>query len=593
MKNRSELENKYIWDLSDYFATEKDWNKAFEELQTFLGSFKQFEGKLNNHEDILKCLQHQTIMQIKLEVLYVWAHLRTSEDATNSAHEERLNRVQSLATTLGVETSFVHVELSNNDTAFLNQLKNNALFSDYDVYLDDIIRHKPHILPLESEMILEHTGEFASGFSNVFNKFNDADIRFPKVKDSNGKRHVLSHSNYANLLESKDRELRKNAMIAMHKAYKNFNNTLSANYIANVKKNAVYAKIKHFESAIEQSVFGENASKKVYETLIASVKENLVVFHSYFELKRKTLGYEEYAVWDNFSKMSEKSGLKLEFHEAIELIKKACKPLGKEYVSLLDKAVTEKWIDYGINLGKDSGAFSTGAYSKKPVVLMSYEKNTQSVFTLAHELGHALHTYYSNQKQPYPKAGYEIFVAEVASNVNEMLLLFYLLNQATDKDEKLFLLDQFMSNFRGSVLRQTMFAEFEEFAHAQYEANLPISSDVLNKKYWELNQTYFGKNVVLFDELQYEWSRIPHFYNAFYVYKYATGLICAIALTKQLIEGKSESQKAYQQFLSAGCSLPPIELLKQAGANLESKKTFDQAFGFAKDMLKQWQELLK
>lgn len=592
MKKREELSQNLQWDLSDYFANEAEWEAEFKSVKKYLGAFKKFEQQLNNKATILKCLMLQTEMHIRLEVLAVWANLKSSEDAANSKYEEKLNSLQSFFTAIGVETAFIDVELSANSEAFLNELVLDAELKDYSVYLSEILRHKPHILTKAEEEILTQTGEFAGGFSNVFNKFNDADIKFAKVKDSKGKSHSLSHSNYASLLESSDRVLRKNTMIGMHAVYKEFNNTLAANYIAQVKKDCTYAKLKKFSSALEKSVFIEHASMAVYHTLIGSVKKNLKVFHKYFALKQKTLGLESYGVWDNFASLSQKTSLKLNYKQAIELIKQACAPLGKEYVELLQKAYANRWIDYGINQGKDSGAFSTGAYGKKPVVLISYQKDTHSVFTLAHELGHALHTYYSNTNQPYNKAGYEIFVAEVASNVNEMLLLKHLMQQATSKEDKLFLIDQFMSNFRGSVLRQTMFAEFEAFAHQQHESMQPISADVLNKKYAELNAQYYGKDVMLVDELTYEWSRIPHFYNAFYVYKYATGLISAIAIAKQLLSGNKSAQQAYLNFLSGGCSLPPVELLKQAGVNLENEQAFDDAFMFAQDMLKEWEQLL-
>ncbi|MFA6859892.1 MAG: oligoendopeptidase F [Clostridia bacterium] len=591
MKKRKELEEEYKWDLSNYFPSSKEWEEEFEEIKKMSGSFKRFEGKLNERNSILECLKQESDLSKRMDILLVWAELKGREDATSSENEERINKVSSLATMLSVETSFIEVEISDNDENFLISLSKDIDFSDFNIMLTEIIRFKPHILTKEEEIIVSQTKEFASEFSNVFSKFNDADLKFDKVKDGYGKEYELDHSNYMDFCESEDRILRKNAFVSMNNAYKKYNNTLSANYIASIKKNSCYAKLSKFSSAIEKSIFIEHASLKVYDTLIESVNKNLGVFHKYFDLKRKALGYKNYAIWDNFASLSSSCNLQLEFSEAIELIKKACSPLGNEYIDLIDKAVKEKWFDYGINEGKDSGAFSWGAYGKHPVILLSYQKNTNSVYTLAHEIGHSIHSYLSNHNLPYEKAGYEIFVAEVASNVNEMLLTKYLLSIAKEDKEKIFLYDKFLSEFRGSVFRQTMFAEFEQFAHNQYENNLPISSAVLNEKYMELNKQYFGKKVELLDEIAYEWSRIPHFYNAFYVYKYSTGLICAIALSKGLLEGGEKEKTAYIKFLSSGRTKPPVELLKEAGANLEENKTFDDAFAFAKDIIENWEKL--
>jgi len=336
MKTREQLSPTVQWDLSDYFASEVEWEAEFENVKKYLGAFKRFEQQLNAKDAILQCLILQTELHVRLEVLAVWANLKSSEDAANSKHEERLNSLQSFFTAIGVETTFIDVELAANSAAFLKQLADDIDFADYTVYLNEMIRNKPHILSKLEEEILTQTGEFAGGFSNVFNKFNDADIKFAKVKDSKGKSHALSHSNYATLLESGDRVLRKNTMIGMHSAYKSFNNTLAANYIAQVKKDCTFAKLKKFSSALEKSVFREHASMKVYHTLIASVKKNLKVFHKYFALKQKTLGLPSYGVWDNFAPLSSNSNLKLSYKDAISLIKLACAPLGNEYVALLE-----------------------------------------------------------------------------------------------------------------------------------------------------------------------------------------------------------------------------------------------------------------
>ena len=585
MKSRNEIDEKYKWDLSKYFKDEGTFESLFQKMQKEIEKISAFEGKLNTKESIFSCLELSQEISKNLELLYVYASLRVKEEQSNSKSHERVNKVSSLLTKWSALSSFVDVEISDLNTDFLISLSNEK----HKNYFKDIIRFKPHTLSKKEEKLLSLMGDFTGGFSDNLDMFSDADLTFGDVENENGEKFPLNHANYSLYLESRDRTLRKNALINMNRAFMNFNNFLSNNYISNIKKNNFACKIRNFNSCLEASIFGEDASEKVYQTLIEEVSKNIPLMEKYYDLKKKTLGYENLELSDLYAPM-DKPENKISYDNAIELVKEATSVMGKDYTDLLQRAKDERWIDVMPNKDKDSGAFSWGAYMANPVVLLNYVENTNSVFTLAHELGHCMHTYYSNTSQPYEDAGYTIFVAEVASTVNESLLLQYLLKNAKTKQEKIYYLDYFLSSVRATIFRQTMFSEFEDFAHKQYENELPLSKEVLNDFYTELNKKYYP-NVILPKEITYEWTRIPHFFSSFYVYKYATGLISALAISQNLLTKGEEYAKKYKKFLSSGSTLPPVELLKIAEVDLENKNAFDCAFKFVENMIDEWKNL--
>ena len=585
MKKRSEIEEKYKWDLSGYFADDGQFKKELDYLKTQVHFLDDFKGKLNNEKSILRCLELNEEISKKLEILYVYAVLKTREDASNSFYQERLTQVSTLATQFASQTAFVDVEIKKNENKLLEKLQKD---SQYKNYFKNLIRNKKHILSEKEEKILTMCSDFANGFSANFDLFNDADLKFPSVRDSKNKKYVLNHSNFMELLQSKDRILRKNAFKTLNGEYGKYNNFLSSNYISNIKADVFYCRASKYKSCLDKSIYLEEADKKVYIKLIDSVNKNLDIIYNYYEVKRKSLSLKNFAIYDQF--VPEKDIKKTyTFEQAINIIKKATAPLGEDYVKLIDKAVDERWIDVFPNENKDSGAFSWGAYKKNPVLLINFVGNTQSLFTLAHELGHSMHSYFSNSTQNYDQAGYKIFVAEVASIVNEMLLLKYLQKSTNNISEKIYYIDHFLSEFKSTVFRQTMFSEFEQFAHEIYEKNEPISSEILNDYYLNLNKKYFGKKVKLIPETKYEWSRIPHFYNAFYVYKYALGMISAVYIVNNVIP---ESYEKYINFLKSGSKKPPIQLLLDAGVNLYDDKTFNLAFNTARNYINEWTKLL-
>ena len=591
MKKREEIDEKYKWDISGYAKSLDACEEELKKASSRFFEISKFENQLNNEENIYACLMLSSNISEQLEKLYVYSALKVRENAKDSKAVELNEKVGSACVDYSTISSFIDVEIGEHNEEFLTDLMNNKNYPQFRTYFKSILRHKKYLLSKKEEKLLSQIGEFTGGFSDIFDMFDNADVKFEDAKDSKGEKHTLTHATYSLLVESQDRELRKNAFKNINKAYGEYNNTIATTYINDVKLSCFSAKVRNFPSALSASIYSEEASEEVYKTLVEGVNSNLSVFHKYFELKRKQLGLTTFAVYDLYAKATQKFDIKLGYEEAIELIKVACAPLGDEYIKLIDRAKAERWIDVYENEGKDSGAFSWGAYGVHPVVLTNYVNNCNSVFTLAHELGHCMHTYYSNKNQPFEDAGYTIFVAEVASNVNEMLLLLHLLKNAKTKEEKIYFYDYLLSMFRGSVFRQTMFAEFEAFAHKTYEETSALSKDILNDFYYNLNKRYFGEKVELVDEIKFEWSRIPHFYNQFYVYKYATGLISAMMIAKKIFYGEENATQNYIKFLSSGSSLPPIELLKIAGVNLEEKSTFDEAFAFINSILDDWQKL--
>ncbi len=585
MKKRNEIEEKYKWDLKEYYNSDDDFKVEFEYLKSQIHSLDKFRGKLRDEKTILECLTLDEQLNKRFEVLYVYASLRTREDATNSFYQERLTQVEAVLNEFSALTSFINVEIKKLPNKVLRNLQKTSQFSNY---FKSILRNKRHILSEKEEKILAMSGDMAGGFSNNFDMFNDADLKFPSVKDSAGKKHELNHAVYMELLQSKDRVLRKNTLKYFNAKYGEFNNFLASNYISNIKKNVFYTRVAKYKNCLDKSIYLEEASRQVYDTLIKSVNENLSVFYNFFEIKRRSQGLDKFYIYDQYAK-EKNVDRKYTFEDAVSIIKKATAVLGKEYVALIDRAVKEHWIDVYPNKNKDSGAFSWGAYGKHPVVLTNFIGDTSSIFTLAHELGHCMHSFYSDSNQNYDQAQYKIFVAEVASIVNEILLLRYLQESTTNSDEKIYYYDYFLREFKGSIFRQTMFSEFEQFAHETFEKGQPISAKVLNDYYYELNKKYFGKDVKLIPEIQFEWSRIPHFYRAFYVYKYAIGMISALYISDNIIPLTPER---YLNFLKAGSTKSPIELLLEAGVNLKNKDTFKRAFDSVGETLTKWENLL-
>ena len=591
MKNRSEIDERYKWDLSPLCKNNQDFYEKLDKIKQYLPKFKEFEGKLNNKSDIYNYLMLEKEFEENIGPIYLYSHLKSCEILSDNDAQEMSEKISNILNDFSVETSFVASEFKKLPDDFLSDLIHDKKFSDYDRYFENIMKSKKHMLSKKEEKLLSGM-DFLSGFSSVMEMLSDVDMKFGNIHDSQGKSYELNQSNYSKFMRSPDRKLRKQAVAKINGTFGKYINTFATNYISEVKANCYFAKIRKFKSALDSALFDEEIDAAIYNNLIKYVSKNLPVLFEYFEVKRKLLGLDEMHIYDCTADVGKGGEKEYTFDSAIDLIKKAVAPLGEEYVGLVEQARKQRWIDVFPNKDKSSGAFSSGVYNSYPYVLTNFEGTLDSVFTLAHELGHSMHTYFSNKTQPMSKSEYTIFLAEIASTTNEMLLLGYLLKHSQDKDEKIYLYNKLFDSVKSTIFRQTMFSEFEEKVHKLHQEGQPLTKDRLCGIYYVLNKKYFG-TVNLIPEIKYEWARIPHFFRAFYVYKYATGEICAIHFANSLLsEGKPAAEK-YLGFLSAGSSQPPNEILKTAGCDLANSATFDSCFDYLKSMLDEWKKLIE
>jgi oligoendopeptidase F len=443
------------------------------------------------------------------------------------------------------------------------------------------------------EGLLADAGEIAEAPDNIFSMFNNADIKFPEIADESGEMVRITHGRYGQLLESADRRVRREAFEGVYATYKSYRNTLAAAFSSNVKQEAFFAKARKYNSTLEKALNAGNIPVEVYTNLVAAVHENMGLMHRYVSLRKKLLGVDELHMYDLYTPLIADVKMEIPFEEARKVVTKGLEPLGEEYAKILTEGFNHRWIDIYENENKRSGAYSWGAYGTHPFVLLNYNDTLNNVFTLAHEMGHAIHSYHSDREQPYVYAGYKIFVAEVASTCNEALLIDYMLKNTEDKKEKAYLINHFLEKFKGTLFRQTMFAEFEMITHKMVEEGESLTAEALCKVYHDLNVEYFGEDIVIDPEIDMEWSRIPHFYNAFYVYQYATGYSAAIALSRRILSKGPEAITDYIRFLSSGGSNHPIELLKAAGVDMSTKEPVNQALKMFEELLNQMDELMK
>ncbi|MDR3264359.1 MAG: oligoendopeptidase F [Clostridiales bacterium] len=573
---RSEIDGKYKWKTTDIFESDAAFYARLDELSKKTEILGAYKGKLNDKGLLLEVLRKEEGISKDLNLLGLYAHMKKDEDTKEVKYSAMYDKVVALSVKISSDGSYITPEISAFDGEYLQSLITDKDFADFDYMLSEILRNKAHILSDKEEKLMAEMHNFSSKFKETFTMFDNADILFDKIKTRDGETIELTHGLYGVLLQSHDRRLRKKAYEAMFSAYKRYINTIAANYSGNVMKNVFSAKVRNYDGALDRALSGENVDSIVYENLLEAVDLNVGCLHRYVSLRRKVLGYKTLHFYDMYVPIVADADIKLEYVDAFELVKRALAPMGDEYVKLLEQAYKGGWIDVCENANKRSGAYSTDAYGVHPYVLLNYQQTTHDVFTIAHELGHALHSYYSNKNQPYSKAGYEIFVAEVASTVNEVLLLEYLLKKAKG-DERKYLLSYYLDMFRTTLFRQSMFAEFERFAHEMGEKDTPINADSLSEGYKALNRKYYGDDIVYDEFIECEWARIPHFYNAFYVYKYATGIISAVSIADALLNDNQRAVKEYKKFLSAGGSASPVDILKLAGADLRSKEPFEKA----------------
>ena len=582
------MNDKYKWATEDLYKDLNAWENDFKKIEN--PDFSEFRGKLGSAESFLACMKKQEESDMILERLSVYAYMKHDENTKDSVFDALLNRVTSVAVKCAAETAFIVPELTALDDKVIKGYINNPALKSYDYGLKCILKNKAHVLSENEERLLSLSHEALSSFKDVFTKIDNADLPMGSFTHG-GKKYPLTHGLYGVYMQNSDRTLRKKAFKTYYKAYVSLINTIAATYYGSVKSDVFYAKAKKYPSALAAALSGEDVDVAVYKNLISSVDKALPLLHEYMAEKKKALNLDKMYMYDAYVPTVENADIKLEYDDAYKLVVKGLSVLGEEYAGLLNKAHDERWLDVYEADGKRSGAYSISAYGVHPFVLLNYQKTTHDVFTIAHEMGHSIHSYFSSKTQPYAKADYKIFVAEVASTVNEVLLCRYLLKSEKDVKLKKYLLSYLMEMIRTTLFRQTQFAEFEEKVHALVEKGEPLNKDNMSKIYLALNKKYYGKAVTHGGEIKYEWARIPHFYRAFYVYKYATGIISALAIADRILTDGEPAINDYFKFLSSGGADGPVELLKIAGVDLTTEKPFTGAFKVFKDALEEFKSL--
>ncbi len=579
------------WDLTAIFPSLDAWNATYAKLETML-DFAGYEGKLSDRDTLFECLEKINEVSLDMNKLAVYAFMRRDEDTRDAEASALMARMDNLEIRFAGAVAFVTPELTALPTETLEAFAADPKFADYDYTIRSLIKRKPHVLSKEIEALLAKESKIFSGYQQVFTMLNNADFPAPTI-NVKGEKTKVTHGVYGLLLNSDDRRVRKAAFQAYYKAFIGLIHTITATYVGNVDKDVFRAQIRGYESSLDMALANEDVDKIVYENLLESVGEGLPLLHRYYKDRKKIMGLRELHMYDIYPALVENAEIKVDYEDAYKIVMEGLKPLGDKYQQLLREAHDNGWIDVEETEGKRSGAYSISVHgTPHPYVLLNYQKTTNNVFTIAHELGHAMHSYHSEQTQPQEKSSYRIFVAEVASTVNEILLLKHLLKTTEDKNLKKYLLSFYIDTLKGTLFRQTQFAEFEYISHDMAEKGQPLTTDALNKVYYELNQKYYGPHVVSDPEIAYEWARIPHLYRCFYVYKYATGIISAVSIAERIEKEGAPAVEDYFKFLSAGGSTDPVSILKLAGVDLTKKDAFRAAMASFEAALTEFEALM-
>ncbi|MDQ0493697.1 oligoendopeptidase F [Paenibacillus brasilensis] len=588
---RADAPVENTWKLEDLFPDRKAWDQEYEEVKQLAKKAAQFQGKLNSAEEIGKCFKLEDELSLKTERVYVYAHLHHDEDTAEPTYQGLSQKAKKLGVEVGESLSFVTPEILALPDQQLDAFIKDPKLADYKFTLQEMKREKAHVLGKAEEALLAQVGNLAQAPQTIFGMLNNADLKFPKIKDENGKEVELTHGSYIQFLESPHREVRERAFKAVYDTYARNKNTIASTLNANVNKNIFYSRVRKYPSVLEMSLYGDNIPKEVYTNLINTIHESLPLLHRYIKLRKKLLGVDELHMYDLFAPLVDEYKMDITYEDAKKQTKKGLKPLGEDYLASLQKGYDERWIDVYENENKRTGAYSWGAYGTHPYVLLNHKDNLNSMFTLAHEMGHALHSYYSDNALKYRDAQYTIFLAEVASTTNEALLMDYLLKKSTDPKEKMYLLTYYADQFRTTVFRQTMFAEFEKIVHERAEQGESLTPQLLSEIYYDLNVKYHGPGMKVDKDIEMEWARIPHFYNSFYVYKYATGFSAATSFSKQILEEGQPAVDRYLGFLKSGGSDYSINILKKAGVDMSSPQPIREAMSVFEEVITEMEKL--
>ena len=569
VKKREEINLEDKWKLEKIYAHEDAWEKDFNILKKESPKLREFAGKLNDKEEILKYLELNEKVSRLGETLYVYAHMKSDEDTSNQKYQSYMNKIDAFMAEFASYGAFFVPEILALPDGFIKDLiKNDERFKLYEFMLMDILKEKPHILTKEMEELLALASDCLDAPSSIHNMLTNADMTFGNIKDEDGDEVELTEGNYSSFIKSKDRSVREAAFKRLFGEYKKFDNTLATTLTSSVKSFNFSARVRKYSSPIEASLSPNDIPVSVYKNAIKTINDNLSSLHRYVKIKKKLLGLEEMHMYDLYVPIIEVEKEKISFDEGVKLANEGLKPLGEEYLNLFNEGINSGWIDKYENKGKRGGAYSWGGYDTMPYVLLNYHNELNDVSTLVHEMGHSLHSYYSRKTQPYYYAGYTLFCAEVASTTNEALLIHYLIEKEQDKKKKLYLINQELEQIRTTVFRQLMFAEFELYTHNALNAGEALTAADYSAKWHELNVNYFGPDMVVDEDIDMEWARIPHFYSDFYVYQYATGYAAASAFANAILEGKENAVEKYKGFLKAGGSKYPIDILKDAGVDM-------------------------
>ncbi len=592
-KLRCEIEDKYKWDLTKIYKDEKEWQKDFDDVKEKILKVLEYKDSfLSNGKKLYEYLKYDEEVSRKLEKIYYYAHLNYDADTLDEKYKVMTNKVSDLFTKYNELSSFVVPEILKLDEEKLNTFyKDEEKLEDYRFSIENIYRFKDHTLDEEKEKMLSNLSKCLSNPEETYEALTDSDFEYDYITDEKGNKVKFNESNYSLFIKSKDRSVRKKAFEMLHNKYKKYIRTITSTYKGEVENNVVLAKIRNYDSAISASLYSDNVPVDIYNNLIKVVNDNMDVLYDYYDLKREILSLDCLHMYDTYVEIINKIDKKYSFDEAKEIVIDALSVLGDKYVKNLKKAFDEKWIDIYHSKGKRSGAYSSGNFDVNPYVLLNFEGTLNDVSTLAHELGHSMHTYLSCKNNPYQYSSYEIFVAEVASTVNELLLANYMLKNSKNKDEKLAIINHILDLYKATLYRQTMFAEFEKETHKLREKGEVLTSELLSNTYYNLVKKYFGPNVLCDDLIRYEWARIPHFYYNFYVYKYATGISAASYIVDGILNNKEGALENYINFLKTGGSMYPLDELKIAGVNLNSKSVVLSAIKTFEKYLKEFKDI--
>lgn len=595
LRKREDIPQEYKWKLEDMFATDEAWEEETENTLSYAKEVAEFEGHLaDDAATLLSYMEKNDEVAYHLARIYVYANQKSHQDTAVAKYQGYAAKAESVMIQVSSAAAFADPEILQIPEATIEMFyEQEPKLLEYKRAIDEILRQKEHTLSAAEESILAQVNELAAMPKNIFGMFNNADLKFPYITDVEGNKIQITHGNFIDFLTNKDRSLRKQVFMDVYDSYKKWSNTITATYLGQLKSDTFYAKVRKYDSARQMYLSRGNIPESVYDNLIEAVHAHLPALHRYMSIKKKLLGVEHLHMYDLFAPVVSNTEKKYSFEEAKELVVKALAPMGEGYVSILKEGMNGGWIDVYENENKRSGAYSWGAYGTHPYVLLNYQDNLDNVFTLAHEMGHAMHTYFSNKNQPVTYADYLIFVAEVASTCNESLLMHYLLENSDDENEKKYLVCHYLDSFRTTLFRQAQFAEFEHIAHERIAKGEALTKDDLNKLWYELNEQYYGPDMKLDDQIAYEWMRIPHFYSPYYVYQYSTGYSAAVAFSKKILdEGVPAVDDYIGKFLCGGSSKDPIDLLKAAGVDMGTSEPVDDALGVFEEYLDKFENMI-